>query len=283
MKALTEATEFIAQGSLESPIIVDREDEIGELGRSFESMRRQLLGAQQDRLRWEEQMEERVSSRTAQVHQLMGKIISAQEEERKRIARELHDGAAQGMAAVMLQMAAVEESMPPDREMERPRELARRAKGFMVNTLDDLRRMIQDLRPSVLDDMGLVAAVRRYSGTHLEAAGIRSEFQTSGRSVEMDSDVETAVFRILQEAINNAARHSGAKTVSVTMNFEPDLLWATVEDDGSGFDVEAVRTSSKGVGMDGMEERAELIGGRLTVVSRLGHGTRIALEVFLGG
>ncbi|MBF8268142.1 MAG: Histidine kinase [Dehalococcoidia bacterium] len=281
LKAMTEATTSIAQGQMDSPIVIARSDEIGELGRSFESMRRQLLVAREEGTRWEQEMEERVRLRTAQVHQLTGNIISAQEEERKRLARELHDGAAQAMATLMLSLTALEQSLPATQEMELSRQLAERASSYSLQTLHELRRMIQDLRPAALDDMGLVAGVRWYATAHLEEAGIRVQFHSPGDVPALDSAVETAIFRILQEAINNAAHHARAHNVTVTLDFTPYALRATVEDDGIGFDVGEARAHG-GLGIVGMEERADLVGGRLTLHSRPGGGTRVELEVPLG-
>lgn len=280
--ALSEATTSIAQGQLENPITIDRGDEIGELGQSFETMRQQLLMAREEQRRWEAELEERVRLRTAQVHQLVGKILSAQEEERRRIARELHDGPAQSIATLMLHLTAVEESMSSTDETNSQRQLSHRASSYALSTLHEIRRMMQDLRPSALDDMGLVAGVRWFAITHMQAEGIHIQFQTSGEVPILDHNVETAVFRILQEAINNAARHAQASSISVTLDFVPRLLHAMVEDDGIGFDVEQSITSG-GLGVVGMKERANLVGGQLTIHSRPGSGTRVDLEVPLGG
>lgn len=219
--------------------------------------------------------------RTAQVQELMGKIISAQEEERKRVARELHDEVAQSIASLMLQLAAIEASVPEGQDTEQQRHLAQQARIYADRTLAETRRMIQDLRPSTLDDMGLVAAVRWYANSRSQATGTQVRFSVSGEVPALESTMETAVFRIFQEAISNATRHAQAHNIEVTLSFSEQRLYAEVVDDGVGFDIPEARAKT-GVGIVGMEERAELIGGHLSIHSSTGQGTRVSLEVHLG-
>ena len=275
--ALREATDRIAGGGLDEPINVDRHDELGDLARGFESMRVRLLESEMRRRNWEQELEERVRVQAAQVRALLDRVISAQEAERKRVARELHDGAAQMVSALLLQVEGMAAALPPDSPASR--DLAPSARSYAVEALEEMRRLVLDLRPMALDDLGLVAALREYADQRLAKAGIDVSLRPTDGPLRLGSSLETAVFRIVQEAINNVANHSEASKASISIESRPTTLRAMVSDNGKGFVLEEALRSGPGVGIAGMLERAEILGGHLSVLSTPGEGTRITLEV----
>ncbi|MGQ9768356.1 MAG: GAF domain-containing sensor histidine kinase, partial [Anaerolineae bacterium] len=217
--------------------------------------------------------------------ELLRKVISAQEEERKRIARELHDEVSQNLAALIY---AAEEAT----EMNQPPEAQRLLDNIHTvaqQTLDGVHKLIFDLRPTVLDHLGLLPALRWFAQTRLEAAGVRvivkEECQRSRAQDEpcrLLPEIETAVFRVMQEAINNIARHALARNVHLTMTMTDDGMAMLIEDDGIGFDLMEVSVASdsgRGLGLIGMQERIELVGGHLDIDTAPGYGTRIRVEV----
>lgn len=288
---LTGAAEQIAGGDLSRTIPPLGEDEVGRLGRSLETMRTALVEAFERERRAQEELEGRVAERTRDLTaltrelkdrderraRLLAKFIRAQEEERKRIARELHDETCQTVAAVSMAVDAAL-SRPPDPERGRLREI----KALAGRALSDLHRVIYDLRPSVLDDLGLASAVRWYADRHLSPLGIAFRCEIEGLEERLPVEIETAVFRVVQEALTNVVRHARAETVLIQMAREGPRLSIEVEDDGRGFDPASVATpesSGRGLGLLGIRERVELLGGQVTIDSTPGQGTRLAVSV----
>ena len=198
-------------------------------------------------------------------------VLRAQEEERKRLARDLHDEVNQALTAILLRLEAVSQSAPPALagELGEVKALASRA-------MEELLGLARQLRPAALDDHGLVAAidgqVRRFS----EQTGIDAELRTSGDPRRLSGDGQLAVYRVVQEALANAARHSGAERVEVSLSAGAEGVELRVHDDGRGFDP---GHAGGGLGLDGMGERARLVGGDLRVDSRAGAGTSVTLTV----
>ncbi len=212
--------------------------------------------------------------------QLLNSVISAQEEERKRVARELHDEYGQIMTGLIMSIESVEDEISQghtqvDEKLGHAKSLAKRA-------MDNLRRLTLDLRPSVLDDLGLVAAVRAYARTRLEPSGIEVNFEATGLKRRLAPAAETALFRILQEAIHNVGKHAQAHKVKINIEARNGSIIAMVEDDGKGFDLEAVsrqKMGSQSLGLMGIKERAALLGGTLSIESVIGRGTRLVVEI----
>ena len=292
---LTSAAERIAAGELSREIPPLGEDEVGRLGRSLETMRERLAEAFERERREQEELERRVAERTKELSQLarelkdrderrarlLAKFIRAQEEERKRIARELHDETCQMVAAVSVAADAAL-GMPPDPGRGRLREI----KDLAGRALAALHHVIYDLRPSVLDDLGLASAVRWFVDRNLTPVGIAVRCEIEGLDARLPVDVETAIFRVVQEALTNVVRHSGATSVLIQMARADGTLTIEVEDDGKGFAPEAVATpesSGRGLGLLGIRERVELLGGSVTIESAPGEGTRVAVRVPVPG
>jgi signal transduction histidine kinase len=290
VEALTTAAERIAGGDLQQPVPFRGDDEVGRLGRSLERMReslRQTIGYVEQA---NAELEKRVAERTAELEQvnarlrdrerslaqLYQKVVTAQEDERKRIARELHDETSQSLAVLAMGIdsasAALKAGLTPRLD---------EVKALAVRTIEEIHRLILDLRPSVLDDLGLLPAIRWYAERYLEARGIsvRCEFEKVDQ--RLPPALETAVFRVCQEAMSNIARHAKAETVLIQVGQKGDALHIEIEDDGEGFDPEGVvaRVGRESFGLLGIRERVELLGGRARIDSALGQGTRIQIEV----
>ncbi|TAK59880.1 MAG: HAMP domain-containing protein [Dehalococcoidia bacterium] len=309
---LTTAANRIAAGDLSQPVPELGRDEVGGLARTFEAMRVRLRQSQEAIWSWNRQLEDRVRERTHELEvsrdslrsaaeekaalfeelrrkeaargELLRKVITAQEEERRRIARELHDETGQALSALVVGMDAATLAGESDMASIRKRLVDLRA--VTVDALEDVHRLIYDLRPSLLDDVGLVAGLRWYAETRLQSSGVTSEVMVMGEEKRLPAEVETALFRIGQEAISNVAWHAKATNALVTLDFRDGGVTLSVEDDGAGFEVASVSETSdqrRGWGILGMRERAELLGGTLRVSSRKGEGTTVKVTVPLHG
>jgi signal transduction histidine kinase len=198
------------------------------------------------------------------------RLIEGQEIERRRLARELHDETGQALTSVLLGLKAVEKADDKPAALAELREL-------VVATLQDVRRLAVELRPKALDDFGLVPALERLVETFVEATGIHVEFESQLGEERLPSEVETTLYRIVQESMTNIAKHAGARRVSVLLVRRAGAATALVEDDGHGFDAEDELRG--GIGLSGMRERLALLDGRLTVESTRGAGTSLVAEV----
>ncbi|MBI2861076.1 MAG: GAF domain-containing protein [Chloroflexi bacterium] len=217
--------------------------------------------------------------------ELLKSVINAQEEERKRIARELHDEYGQTMTGLMMSIESLEGVNPASPLFKKRLE---HAKSLVTRALKDTRRLTLGLRPSTLDDLGLIATVRSYLQNQIGNAGIKAEFVTQGirESERLAPEIETALFRIIQEAIHNIAKHADASNVRVELKAMPGRIRATVEDDGCGFDQDTVfrhKVGTHSLGLLGIQERAKLLGGTLYIESKIGQGTRLTVEVPVAG
>ena len=199
------------------------------------------------------------------------RILEAQELERRRLARELHDQTGQELTSVLLGLKAVEEA---NGEAERTEALAA-VRERVVGTLRDVRRIAVELRPKALDDFGLVAALERLRDTFSEQTGMRVDLESQVRE-RLPADVETALYRIVQEALTNIVKYAQASEVSIVLARKAGVVTAVVEDDGRGF---VPDDTSEGLGLVGMGERLALLGGKLKIESSPGGGTTIVAQV----
>ncbi len=286
IRELTEASAKMAAGSLDNPIRVSRRDEVGQLASSFETMRVRLKESLEERRRWEEQLEARVRERTREVQSLLGKVISAQEEERMRIARDLHDESAQDLVALLAGVQTAEAALPsaPDKA----RETLAGLKSVATQALQEMRKSILDLRPSALDDLGLAPAIRWYAEYRLSPLDIKFMWEAKGEPGQLPEPTVIALFRITQEAITNVVKHADARHVWIRFDATDSTVSIDVRDDGEGFDPERLHPSpsdTRGLGILGMKERASLVGGTVEIDSTPGRGTsvRIAVSIHQGG
>ena len=282
---LTAAAERIAQGGFHQPIDTARVaaggHEVERLAAALERMRAALASSFAEIERTNEELEWRVAERTHQLadantrleerekarQALLRQVISAQEEERKRIARELHDETSQTLAALGM---AVDVGA-----LDRIRTLIDRMH-------EGLHRMIVNLRPSVLDDLGLAAAVRWLADYHLTRAGVSVRCEIDGLDERLPPEIETATFRMVQEALINIARHAHADSVLIQGTVTQTTLDIEIEDDGVGFEAPGMTwepQSLRGAGLLGMQERVEALGGWMRIDSTPGAGTHVFFSI----
>nr|BBH95270.1 hypothetical protein KTA_34690 [Thermogemmatispora argillosa] len=205
-------------------------------------------------------------------------IINAQEQERKRIARELHDETSQMLTSLLISLAILEKSVTSPEARERIAD----TRNLAHQTLRAIRNLSIDLRPSALDDLGLLPALRWYIKEYQQKCSIEVEFSATGFKGRLPAEMETVLYRIVQEALTNTARHANATRVSIVLREEEGAVYATISDNGCGFDVEALMKTpgqERGLGLAGMQERAVLLDGTLEIKSRPGEGTTIEVRL----
>lgn len=213
-----------------------------------------------------------------QRHLLGVKVIKAQEEERRRVARDIHDGPAQTLANVVLRAEICEKLL--DSDLNEVKQELQQLKDVVRRSLKDIRKVIYDLRPMTLDDLGLIPTLRRYINDMKEQPGLFIDFSVVGSECRMPSHVEVGVFRVVQEALNNIAKHAQASAIWVRVEFESDTLLVVVKDDGTGFQPdEALHRQGDHFGLLSMRERVELLQGAWHLESEPGKGTKILLKV----
>ncbi|MBT2693693.1 sensor histidine kinase [Bacillus sp. ISL-55] len=205
------------------------------------------------------------------------KIIEAQEDERKRLSREIHDGPAQMMANVMMRSDLIER-VYKERGAEEAIQEIRSMKKMVRSALYEVRRIIYDLRPMALDDLGLVPTLKKYLQTIEEYhKTTRIQFTNIGEDRRLPSNYEVALFRIIQESVQNALKHAEALSVQVKLEIKRDHLMAVIKDDGKGFDINESKPES--FGLLGIRERVELLEGELTIHSKIGTGTLVIIQI----
>lgn len=289
LKDLIRGTDRIAKGDLSKPILVQGSDEIGILSQSFETMRLKLVESMDRITRHAQELETRVQERTRQIKEsqqhsevLLQKVISTQEDERKRIARELHDDTLQELSAALMRIDLCK-LHPGEVSLEKI-DLIR---GITVRAWDGVLGIIQNLRPTLLDDLGLVAAIKSLLDMHLGEKGINYFINTTSvADRRFRPEVEITLFRIVQEAVSNTSRHARAENIFVMIKIEKEDVHVEIEDDGDGFDPNALflvgvhdPLDRRGLGLLGMKERVTVIGGKIEVCSSPGMGTRVDIRI----
>jgi signal transduction histidine kinase len=211
-----------------------------------------------------------ISRRVAR--EALSRVVAGQEVERSRLARELHDETGQALASILLGLRAVDETASSAATKEALSDL----RQLVVATLQDVRRLAVQLRPAALDDFGLVPALERLVQTFAEMTGMDAQLEAGLSSERLPAEVETTLYRLVQEALTNVIKHAEAQRVSILLARREETVIAVIEDDGRGFDPE---TEGGGVGLLGMRERVELHDGRLTVESGRETGTTLRIEI----
>lgn len=260
---LVEATRAIGKGDFSHRVRRWANDEIGELAGAFNQMAVELERA--DELRTERELLRR---------QLLERVIAAQEEERRRISRELHDSTSQSLTSLMVGLRTLESSCDVLQVHQHTREL----RHVVSQVLDDLHTLAVQLRPSVLDDLGLAAALERLVQEWSRRHRIRTDLVVHIGEERLSDSLETALYRIVQEALTNVARHAQASSVSVLVERRAQSVVAVIEDDGLGFDAAHIRSEGR-LGLAGIRERAELLGGSLTIESSPGSGASLFIQL----
>lgn len=263
IRELVEATRRVAQGDFSPKLQRWANDEIGDLAEAFNTMIEQL--ARTDELRREREVLRR---------QLLEKVITTQEEERRRIARELHDSTSQNLTSLMVGLRNLQDTCGSE-------QVARQAatlRQIVAETLDEVHEISTRLRPRLLDDLGLPAALERLTREWQGRYQIPVDLLIHIGEERLPGEIETAIYRIIQESLTNIARHAAAHSVSVLVERRGNEVIAIVEDDGQGFNP-AHPPGERHLGLAGMRERAELLGGRLTIESQPGAGTSIHVQI----
>lgn len=241
--------------------------------RSFEvETQRQIDELQVARLRESERRE-------AMRGELLKRVVSAQEAERQRIGRELHDETGQALTAIGLGLRAVTANLRQD--VDKSAKNLRQLEDLVNHSLTELQRLISDLRPSHLDDLGLGSTLRWYAGEVEARVPLKVHIHIEGQAHAMPTEIKTGLFRVAQEALTNIVKHAAANNAYVRLNYNPKCVTLEVEDDGSGFDlgVTAMDSARPAWGLAGMRERATLLEGRFYLESEIGKGTLVGVIV----
>jgi signal transduction histidine kinase len=241
-----------------------------------EERQRQFLAVQQERLDALEQVRQDLLERESFRRQLLRHTVIAQEEERQRIARELHDETAQLLTAISLNLATLE-GWAPDRPRVKP--LIDRLQALIRQMSEGIYRMVHDLRPAQLDDLGLVAALQFLADKTNQISGVHVTVNQWGDYQRLDPLVETVMFRVAQEALTNIVRHAQVNAALVELYYEQHQVRLEICDQGVGFDVDADLLPPHGWGLAGMRERAESLGGEFGLRSMPGKGTEVSVVI----
>ncbi len=224
--------------------------------------------------------EEQLRTSHEQLRSLSAHLESVREDEKRKIARDLHDETSQILTSLTAQLEVALETLPV--AADKTRIALRRAQTLSGTVIDELHKLMSELRPVLLDELGLMAAVSSLVNSHLTAVGVRVSFKTIGKMRRMPPSMEIALFRVIQEAFNNIAKHAHANNANIRVSFKKESIMVSIKDNGIGFDVlEAINSKDRprGLGLLGMRERLELMNGSLTIKSSPGSGTKITIEV----
>jgi signal transduction histidine kinase len=242
--------------------------------------RRQLNEAIEGRLSAQRRLTEEMAKRQQLQRELFRQAVWAQEEERKHIARELHDETSQALTALSWRLASVEEALPPG--LVEPRQRLEEVRRLTEQVMNDLRQLTARLRPTVLDELGLVPALITYADETSNRLPFDVDVKVTGQRHRLPSEVEVTLYRIAQEALTNVAKHAQAGQAMVQLDFGQDEVRLTISDDGVGMDVTQAQQAAaegRGWGLAGMQERLELLGGEIQLESMPGRGTELEARI----
>ncbi len=264
VKQLLKATRKVRKGDYSVSLVPESHDEVGKLIKGFNAMVAELQDAQQAR------EEKEVLQRD-----FLQQLIAAQENERKRISRELHDQTGQALASFMVELKVLEQGRS---KLDTVNGI-QRLKSAITKEMDSIHNLVFELRPSVLDDLGLIPAIKMYVEDFKERHKINTKLTTIGfTDKRAESCVETCVYRIIQEALTNSAKHAMAMEVTILLEWKDTIIRGVIEDDGRGFEIETFDTTGR-MGLYGMQERAQLLNGLCSIESEPGAGTMIQFQV----
>jgi two-component system NarL family sensor kinase len=211
---------------------------------------------------------------------LSSRIIEAQESERRRVARDLHDGINQILSSIQFRLKSTEE-----KESTKKNPLVKEigeARILLEEAIQEVRRISQNLRPSILDDLGLIAAVRSVCDEFMERCKVQIDTEFAGLAHRLPDNIELVLFRTIQESLNNVEKHSGATHVDLQIIQKDEYVEALIRDNGRGFDYISLaekRKKHRGLGLDGMKERVTYLGGTVEVTSKVHRGTEILIQI----
>jgi signal transduction histidine kinase len=262
LQHFVEAASLFGRGDFKGTISFKSDDEIKRLADSFNLMAKTLT----EKMKLE--------------RKYLSQIIETQEIERRRISRELHDEIGQALYAIKFNLEMIDKDLPQIPSVVRGR--LGEAKTLSSQTLSAMRQLSQDLRPIMLDDLGLIPTLRWYIQNFSNRLNIYSNFEAIGLEEKLSPQIETAFYRIVQEALNNIAKHAQANRVEISLVKRDSRIYASIHDNGKGFDLDKVLhpgSPESGFGIIGMKERVSLLGGQIDIQSRPGFGTLIHIEI----
>lgn len=259
--ALADGARRLGSRNFDIRLKVESHDEIGQLAESFNHMAEDL---------------ERTTVSKAELEKLAGRLITAQEDERRRLARELHDDLSQRLAAVAIEAGSLEQSQDTDPGTRRSR--LQRLKEHIAKIADEVHLLSRQLHPALLRDLGLVVAIESECRTFFERGGSPVDFEADGSFDSLSKDAQLALYRIVQESLQNIYKHAHADEIKIELRRVNDEVYMSVSDNGRGFDREAGEWRP-GVGLASIEERARHLGGRVVVQSHRGAGTKVEVWV----
>jgi signal transduction histidine kinase len=276
LKRLTEVLTGFGRGRHDLRFPDDAPDEIGQVAEAFNEMGRRVESEEAEKRLLSDDLRRQSTLRG----QLLERLITAQEDERKRLARGVHDELGQAMGGLALQAEVLHRLISP--ENDEAKSQLTQIKTLITTTTDRLYDLILALRPSVLDDLGLVVALRAHAKRALANTGIQFEMDATEYDDRLPPEMEIALYRMFQEALNNVIRHASAKQVRLRLARRGDLFEGQVEDDGRGFnpaEIHADDGETRGLGLLGMRERVAQFGGRLEIRSQYGGGTTVSIQI----
>lgn len=269
IRELSIASKKIAEGDLSQRVRAWGKDELARLGKTFNLMASSIEKYTEEREALVKELQHNEQIR----QELLKKVITAQEDERKRISRELHDETSQSLTSLIIGLKLLRnDSDMTEKQIQSISEI----KDLASDTLREVHRLAVELRPTVLDDMGLIPAIERFLNGYSQNFNIDVDFHVQNKpQSRLPGEVETALYRIVQEALTNIAKYADAENASVLLDAKEEGVKLIVEDDGLGFDVEKLGQSDRHLGIAGMKERALLLNGKFTIESNAGQGTTI--------
>lgn len=274
LRELIDRTRSIAPLATDEASPAQVDDELQQLATAFQVLSDNLRNNVNELTKTKSE----IQRQTLQLQQLLTRITRSKEEERKRLALDIHDGIAQFLVIALQQTRALEKLLLSDPESALGKLLS--AQKLLAQSVTELDRVVFDLRPPSLGDIGLITALQNQITNYEQTCNIPCVLEVQGTPFKLPDALELAVYRIVQEALHNIRKHAKATAARILVEFDSRALKVTVVDDGKGFDKEQVSaTSDNCLGLIGMKERAEGVGGRLTVESAVGFGTKVGFEV----
>jgi signal transduction histidine kinase len=283
LQDLVRAMRRVKAGDLAVNIPVWAHDEIGEVQEEFNLMVKDLRESNATLVQQRQELEKlnqensqllnELGSKNSRLEQLLHHAISAQEAERKRLARELHDETGQSLTSILLRLKVLQSETDLDVIQDRLNGLR-----YLTNqTLEEVRRLALDLRPMALDDLGLVPAIRWYVQQYSERNSLDIKLNVAENIQRLPADLEIVLYRAVQEGLTNITRHAQAKNATINLERLPSSVWLTITDNGKG--IQPGSNNRGGMGLEGMRERVMLVGGKLRLDSTQGIGTQIVIEL----
>lgn len=276
LKGMASAIKSMRESQVSAPLHEGEMDEIGQLARAFNTLLNQVERREAEK----QALTDQLALQSEQRGELLKSLISAQEDERKRVARELHDELGQSLGGLALQTQVIQKLIP--KQPQKAQEQLTQTRQLIAKTSEQMYGLILALRPSVLDDLGLAVALQVHANQVFNHSEVLFEMDTSRMKSRLPAELETLLYRVFQEALNNIVRYANARRVKLSLAGENGLFEGEVRDDGCGFDPRAIRiepNNPRGLGLLGMQERVALSGGKIEIQSQPGKGTCIRISI----